>query len=466
MQTDEREGGETMILRTKLFGTTFEFADVKELLAKANEEKSGDRQAGIAAGSAAERVAARYVLAEVPLSVIRENPAVPYDEDEVTRVIDDGINEAIYDEVKGWTMGDFREWLLDDHTTGDMIRRVSNALTGEMVAGVTKLMSNLDLIHAAGKIQVTAHCNNTIGLRGTLASRNQPNHPTDSVEGIRATLYEGLSFGSGDSVIGINPSDDSVGSVARLLEMTYDVIQKWEIPTQNCVLAHVTTQMEAMRQGAPVGLVFQSLAGSQKAMEAFGVGVAMIDEAYAMAQKHCWTAGPNYLYFETGQGTALSADAHYGADQLVMEARIYGMARRWKPFQVNTVVGFIGPEYLYDAVQITRAGLEDHFMGKLTGISMGCDACYTNHAKATQNDIENLAVLLSAAGCNYFMGVPMGDDAMLSYQCTSYHDAPSLRQTLGLRPLPEFEAWMEGLGLIRDGRLTDQAGDASFFLAR
>ncbi|WP_141002775.1 ethanolamine ammonia-lyase subunit EutB [Nocardioides humi] len=455
-----------MILRTKLFGTTFEFADVKELLAKANEEKSGDRQAGIAAGSAAERVAARYVLAEVPLSVIRENPAVPYDEDEVTRVIDDGINEAIYDEVKGWTMGDFREWLLDDHTTGDMIRRVSNALTGEMVAGVTKLMSNLDLIHAAGKIQVTAHCNNTIGLRGTLASRNQPNHPTDSVEGIRATLYEGLSFGSGDSVIGINPSDDSVGSVARLLEMTYDVIQKWEIPTQNCVLAHVTTQMEAMRQGAPVGLVFQSLAGSQKAMEAFGVGVAMIDEAYAMAQKHCWTAGPNYLYFETGQGTALSADAHYGADQLVMEARIYGMARRWKPFQVNTVVGFIGPEYLYDAVQITRAGLEDHFMGKLTGISMGCDACYTNHAKATQNDIENLAVLLSAAGCNYFMGVPMGDDAMLSYQCTSYHDAPSLRQTLGLRPLPEFEAWMEGLGLIRDGRLTDQAGDASFFLAR
>jgi ethanolamine ammonia-lyase large subunit len=455
-----------MRLRTKLFGTTYDFGSIKEVLAKANEEKSGDRQAGIAAASVAERVAARYVLAEVPLSVIRENPAVPYDEDEVTRVIDDAVNEAIFDEIKGWTVGDFREWLLDDHTTGDMVHRISNALTGEMVAGVTKLMSNLDLIHAASKIRVSAHCNNTIGLPGTLASRNQPNHPTDSVDGIRATLYEGLAFGSGDSVIGINPVDDTVGSVSRLLEMTYDVIQKWEIPTQNCLLAHVTTQMEAMRQGAPVGLVFQSLAGSEKAMDAFGVSVGMMDEAYAMAQKHCWTAGPNYMYFETGQGTALSADAHYGADQLVMEARIYGMAKRWKPYQVNTVVGFIGPEYLYDAVQITRAGLEDHFMGKLTGISMGCDACYTNHAKATQNDIENLAVLLSAAGCNYFMGVPMGDDTMLSYQCTSYHDAPSLRQTLGLRPLPEFEAWMEGLGLIENGRLTDKAGDASFFLAR
>lgn len=455
-----------MLLRTKLFGETHEFADVKEVLAKANEEKSGDQQAGIAARTAAERVAARLVLAEIPLGVIRENPAVPYDDDEVTRVIDDAVNETVFGEIRGWTVGDFREWLLADTTTGDMIRRVSTALTGEMVAGVTKLMSNLDLIHAAGKIRVSAHCQNTIGLPGTLASRNQPNHPTDSVDGIRATIYEGLAFGSGDSVIGINPSDDSVGSVSRLLEMTYDVIQTWQIPTQNCLLAHVTTQMEAMRRGAPVGLVFQSLAGSQKAMDAFGVSVAMMDEAYAMAQKYCWTAGPNYMYFETGQGTALSADAHYGADQLVMEARIYGMAKRWKPFQVNTVVGFIGPEYLYDAVQITRAGLEDHFMGKLTGISMGCDACYTNHAKATQNDIENLAVLLSAAGCNYFMGVPMGDDAMLSYQCTSYHDAPSLRQTLGLRPLPEFERWMEDLGLIKDGRLTARAGDASFFLQR
>ena len=455
-----------MLLRTKLFGTTYEFATVKEVLAKANEEKSGDRQAGIAADSVAERVAARYVLSELDLQTLRENPAVPYEDDEVTRVIDAGVNEAIFREIKGWKVGDLREWLLADTTDGDMISRVSKGMTAEMVAAVTKLMSNLDLVLGAKKIRITAHCNNTIGLPGTLASRNQPNHPTDSVEGIRASIYEGLSLGSGDSVIGINPSDDSTGSVARLLEMTQEVIDRWEIPTQNCVLAHVTTQMEALKRGAPMGLKFQSLAGSQKANESFGIDVDLLDEAHDMAKRYCNSAGPNYLYFETGQGTALSADAHYDADQLVMEARNYGLAKRYSPYQVNTVVGFIGPEYLYDSVQITRAGLEDHFMGKLTGISMGCDACYTNHARATQNDIENLAVLLSAAGCNYFMGVPMGDDAMLSYQCTSYHDAPSLRQALDLRPIPEFEAWMEDIGLMADGKLTAKAGDASFFLQR
>ena len=455
-----------MLLRTKLFGTTYEFASVKEVLAKANEEKSGDRQAGIAADSVAERVAARYVLAELDLQTLRENPAVPYEDDEVTRVIDDAVNESIFREIRGWKVGDLREWILADTTDGAMISRVSQALTGEIVAGVTKLMSNLDLVLGAKKIRITAHCNNTIGLPGTLASRNQPNHPTDSVEGIRASIYEGLSLGSGDSVIGINPSDDSTGSVARLLEMTQEVIDRWEIPTQNCVLAHVTTQMEALKRGAPMGLMFQSLAGTQKANESFGIDVDLLDEAYDMAKRYCNTAGPNYMYFETGQGTALSADAHYDADQLVMEARNYGLAKRYSPYQVNTVVGFIGPEYLYDSVQITRAGLEDHFMGKLTGISMGCDACYTNHARATQNDIENLAVLLSAAGCNYFMGVPMGDDAMLSYQCTSYHDAPSLRQALDLRPIPQFEAWMEDIGLMSDGKLTAKAGDASFFLQR
>ncbi len=455
-----------MLLRTKLFGHTYEFADIKDLLAKANEEKSGDQQAGIAARSAAERVAARHVLAEVPLSALRENPVVPYDEDEVTRAIDDAVNERIYDEIKGWTVGDFREWLLSNKTTSADIRRISNALTGEMVAGVTKLMGNLDLVVAARKIRVVTHNANTMGLPGTLASRLQPNHPTDSVDGIRAAVYEGLSFGSGDSVIGINPSDDTVGSVSRLLEMTWDVIDKWEVPTQNCVLAHVTTQMEAMKRGAPVGLVFQSIAGSQKAMESFGVSVGLLDEAYDLAKKHCVTAGPNYMYFETGQGSALSADAHHGADQLVLEARNYAIAKRWQPFQVNTVVGFIGPEYLYDSVQIIRAGLEDHFMGKLTGISMGCDVCYTNHAKADQNSNDNLAVLLASAGVNFIMGIPMGDDAMLSYQTTSYHDAPSLRQALGLRPLPEFEAWMEEVGLWKDGQLTDIAGDASFFLKR
>ena len=455
-----------MLLRTKLYGVTYEFGSIKELLAKANEEKSGDRGAGIAADSVAERVAARGVLAEVPLEVLRANPVVPYEEDEVTRVIDDAVNETIFAEIKGWKVGEFREWLLADTTTGDMIKRVSNALTGEIVAGVTKLMSNMDLMLAARKIRISAHCNNTIGVDGRLASRNQPNHPTDSVEGIRAAIYEGLSYGSGDSVIGINPSDESLASVASLLEMTQEIIDRWEIPTQNCVLAHVTTQMEALRKGAPMGLLFQSIAGSQKANEAFGIDVALLDEGYELAKRYCTSAGPNYYYFETGQGTALSADAHYDADQLVMEARNYGLAKRYDPYQVNTVVGFIGPEYLYDSVQITRAGLEDHFMGKLTGISMGCDACYTNHAVAAQNDIENLAVLLSAAGCNYFMGVPMGDDAMLSYQCTSYHDAPSLRQLLGLRPLEEFEVWMEELGLMRNGVLTDKAGDASFFLQR
>jgi len=455
-----------MLLRTKLFGKMYEFGSIKELLAKANEEKSGDRQAGIAATSVTERVAAKFVLAELPLWALYENPAVPYDEDEVTRVIHDQVNMTIYNEIKDWTVGELREWIMKDTTTPQMIRRASNGFTAEMVAAVAKLMSNMDLIYGASKARVTAHCANTIGLPGTLASRNQPNHPTDSVEGIRATIYEGLSYGSGDSVIGINPVDDSLGSVVRLLEMTYDVIQKWGIPTQNCLLAHVTTQMEAMKRGAPVGMVFQSLAGSQKGNESFGVSVGMLDEAYEMAKKYAWTAGPNYMYFETGQGSELSADAHHGADQLVMEARCYGLAKRYHPFQVNTVVGFIGPEYLYDSVQITRAGLEDHFMGKLYGIPMGVDACYTNHAKATQNDIENLSVLLTSAGCNYFMGVPLGDDVMLSYQCTSFHDAASLRQLMGLRPLPEFEAWMENLGLIKDGKLTDKAGDASFFLQK
>jgi ethanolamine ammonia-lyase large subunit len=456
----------TSRLAVTLFGHRHEFRDIKDVLAKANEEKSGDQLAGVAAESAAERMAARYVLSEVTLETLRQNPAAPYEEDEVTRVIDDAVNEAVFAEIKGMQVGELREWLLADTTTEDMIKRLSNGLTSEMVAAVTKLMSNLDLMLAASKIHVVKHATNTIGLPGTLGSRCQPNNQTDSVEGIRAAIYEGLSFGSGDSVIGINPSDDSLGSVAQLLEMTYEVITRWEIPTQNCVLAHVSTQMEAMRKGAPVGLVFQSLAGSEKGNESFGINVQMLDEAYALAKRYSVATGPNFMYFETGQGAELSADAHHGADQVVMEARCYGFAKRWDPFQLNTVVGFIGPEYLYDATQITRAGLEDHFMGKLTGISMGADVCYTNHARSTQNELENLAVLLGAAGVNYIMGIPMGDDSMLSYQSSSYHDAPSLRQLLGLRPLPEFEAWMEDIGLLRDGRLTEKAGDASFFLGR
>jgi ethanolamine ammonia-lyase large subunit len=455
-----------MLLRTKLHGRTYEFPDIRLLMGKANEDKSGDQLAGVAASTAAERVAARLVLAELPLWVLRENPAVPYDQDEVTRVIQDAVAPEVYAEIKDWTVGAFREWLLADTTTNAMIRRVSTGLTSEMVAAVTKLMSNLDLVYAANKIKVTAHCNNTIGAPGTLSSRLQPNHPTDSPEAIRAEIYEGLSYGCGDSVIGINPADDSVASVSRLLDMTYEIIKTWEIPTQNCVLAHVTTQMKCMQAGAPVGLVFQSICGSQKGNESFGISVGMLDEAYELAKKSCFPAGPNYMYFETGQGSALSADAHNGWDQLTLEARNYGLAKRYDPFQVNTVVGFIGPEYLYDARQIQRAGLEDHFMGKLTGVPMGVDACYTNHARADQNAIENLAVLLTAAGCNYFMAIPMGDDSMLSYQTTSYHDTATLRQLFKIRPAREFETWLESIGMMKNGILSEKAGDPTFFLKR
>jgi len=455
-----------MLLRTKLHGRTYEFTDIRLLMGKANEEKSGDQLAGVAAESAAERIAARLVLAEVPLWALYETPAIPYDQDEVTRVIRDAVDTEVYNEVKDWTVGELREWLLADTTTEDMIHRVSNGLTAEIIAAVTKLMSNLDLIYAASKIRVTAHCNNTIGAPGTLSSRLQPNHPTDSAEAIRAEIYEGLSYGAGDSVIGINPSDDSYSSVSRLLDMTYGIIKDWEIPTQNCILAHVTTQMKCMKAGSPLGLVFQSISGSQKGCESFGISVGMLDEAYELARMHCFPSGPNFMYFETGQGSALSADAHNGWDQLTLEARNYGLAKRYHPFQVNTVVGFIGPEYLYDARQIQRAGLEDHFMGKLTGIPMGVDACYTNHARADQNSIENLAVLLAAAGCNYFMAIPMGDDSMLSYQSTSYHDTPTLRQLFKSRPAAEFEAWLESLGLMKNGTLTEIAGDPTFFLRR
>jgi len=444
----------------------YQFKNVKEVLAKANEEKSGDRLAGIIAESMEERIAAKHVLANLTVADLRNNPVIPYEQDEVTRIIQDDVNERIYSEIAQWTLSDLREWILCDETSGDDIKRVSRGLTSEVVAGVAKLMTNLDLVYGASKIRIQAHCNTTIGLPGTLSARLQPNHPTDSPAGIKASIFEGLSYGSGDCVIGINPSDDSLSSVSRLFELTHDVITAWEIPTQNSVLAHITTQREALKRGAPVSMLFQSLAGSEKANQGFGISVGMLDEAYELAKQYCNSTGPNYFYFETGQGTELSANAHEDTDQLTMEARCYGLAKRYQPFIVNTVVGFIGPEYLYDSVQITRAGLEDHFMGKLTGIPMGCDACYTNHAKATQNDIENLAVLLTSAGCCYFIGVALGDDIMLSYQCTSYHDTASLRQLLGLRPIPEFEAWMENLGLMKNGILTEKAGDASFFLGR
>ena len=454
-----------MILKTKLFGHVYEFKSVREVMAKANEEKSGDKLAGIAAETAEERVAAKYVLSNLTLNDLRNNPAVPYEEDEVTRIIQDDVNEQIFNKMKNWTVAEFREWLLDESTTGEMIRRASKGITSEIVAGVCKLMSNLDLIYAAKKMRVSAHCNTTIGLPGTFSSRLQPNHTTDDPKGIMASMMEGLSLGCGDAVIGLNPVDDSVESVARILKMFDEFKNKWEVPTQICVLAHVTTQTEAaQRFGAPLDLMFQSIAGSQKGNEAFGLTAAMLEEGRQTMLTNSTATGPNVMYFETGQGSELSSEAHNGWDQVTMEARCYGFAKRFQPFLVNTVVGFIGPEYLYDSKQVTRAGLEDHFMGKLTGIPMGCDACYTNHMKADQNDIENLATLLVAAGCNYIMGVPEGDDCMLMYQCTGYHEAAALREVFGLRPIKEFDQWLEKMGFSENGKLTKLAGDASVFM--
>ncbi len=332
------------------------------------------------------------------------------------------------------------------------------------MAAVAKIMSNMDLVYAAKKIKVTAHCNTTIGEPGTLSVRLQPNHPTDDPDGILASLMEGLSYGIGDAVLGLNPVDDSVESVTKVLKRFNEFKEKWQIPTQTCVLAHVTTQMEAIRKGAPADLIFQSIAGSEKGNEAFGFTAATIEEARQLALKEGTATGPNVMYFETGQGSELSSDAHHGADQVTMEARCYGFAKRFQPFLVNTVVGFIGPEYLYDAKQVIRAGLEDHFMGKLSGLPMGCDACYTNHMKADQNDIENLAVLLATAGCTYFMGIPHGDDVMLNYQTTGYQETATLRELLGVKPIKPFEEWMEKMGIIENGKLTRRAGDASIFL--
>ena len=434
-------------------------------MAKANEEKSGDRLAGLAAESSEERVAAKVVLSNITLEDLRNNPAVPYEIDEVTRIIQDDVNEKIYSEIKHWTVSEFREWILDENTTGADIRRISRGLTSEMVAAVAKLMSNMDLIYGARKIKVTAHCNTTIGEKGTLSARLQPNHPTDDPDGIMASLLEGLTFGVGDAVLGLNPVDDSVESVTKVLKRFDEIKRKFKIPTQTCVLAHVTTQMEAIRQGAPTDLIFQSIAGSEKGNEAFGFNAATIEEARQLALKQGTATGPNVMYFETGQGSELSSDAHHGVDQVTMEARCYGFAKRFQPFLVNTVVGFIGPEYLYDSKQVIRAGLEDHFMGKLTGIPMGCDACYTNHMKADQNDIENLAVLLTTAGCTYFMGIPHGDDVMLNYQTTGYHETAALREMFGLTAIKEFQDWLVEMGFVdENGKLTKKAGDASVLL--
>ncbi len=450
-----------MKLKTTLLGKTYGFSSVKDVLAKANEEKTGDKLAGLAAETAQERVAAKVVLSELTLQDLRENPAVPYEEDEVTRIIQDDVNEPAYRKIQNWTVAELRHYLLSENTTADDIGKIRNGLTSEMVAAVCKLMSNLDLIYAAAKMPVTAHCNTTIGLPGTLSCRLQPNHTTDDPEGITASVLEGLSFGAGDAVIGLNPVTDSPQQVAKVLHRFEEIKEHWDIPTQICVLAHVTAQMKAVENGAPCDLIFQSIAGSQKGNEAFGFSGQTLADAQALLQQKGTAEGPNVMYFETGQGSELSSNAHYDTDQVTMEARCYGFAKRYKPFLVNTVVGFIGPEYLYDARQVTRAGLEDHFMGKLTGISMGCDCCYTNHMKADQNDIENLATLLTVAGCNYFMGIPHGDDIMLNYQTTGFRETATLRELTGKTAIPEFQKWLEKMGFTENGKLTKKAGDGS-----
>jgi ethanolamine ammonia-lyase large subunit len=439
-------------LSTTIGHKSYSFESLKVLLAKASPARSGDALAGIAAADDEERVAAQFVLADVPLAHLLEEPLIPYESDEVTRLIVDTHDAAAFAQVADMTVGQFRDWLLCYETTGELLSALAPGLTPEMVAAVSKLMRNQDLILVASKCRVVTRFRNTIGLPGRLSIRLQPNHPTDDLVGIGASILDGLLYGCGDAVIGINPATDSVETVARLLGMLTELIETYRIPTQSCVLAHVTTQLAAMEQGAPVDLVFQSIAGTEAANASFGVNLKLLEEAQDAAHSLArGTLGNNVMYFETGQGSCLSAGAHHGVDQQTLEARAYAVARRFAPLLVNTVVGFIGPEYLYDGKQIIRAGLEDHFCGKLLGVPMGCDVCYTNHAEADQDDMDNLLTLLAVAGCNYFMGVPGADDIMLNYQSTSFHDSHYLRQLLGLRPAPEFEAWLEEMRIARGG---------------
>ncbi len=437
------------VYRHTIGSTTYRFNGLGDLLAKASPARSGDQLAGIAAVDAAERVAAQMALADLPLTTFLNETVVPYASDDVTRLIIDTHQPAALAPVAHLTVGDFRNWLLGDTADATALAALAPGLTPEMAAAVSKLMRIQDLILVGHKCRVVTAFRNTIGLAGRMATRLQPNHPTDDPTGVAASILDGLLYGSGDAVIGINPASDSTAAVITLLRMLDDIIQSYRIPTQSCVLAHVTTQLEAITQGAPVDLVFQSIAGTQAANAGFGVTLDLLGEARdaALSLKR-GTLGDNVMYFETGQGSALSANAHYGVDQQTLEARAYAVARHFKPLLVNTVVGFIGPEYLYNGKQIIRAGLEDHCCGKLLGLPMGCDVCYTNHAEADQDDMDVLLTLLGAAGCNYIMGIPGSDDIMLNYQTTSFHDALYIRQVLGLRPAPEFEAWLHQLGIF------------------
>jgi ethanolamine ammonia-lyase large subunit len=431
---------------------TYGFRDLKDLLAKATPLRSGDLLAGVAATSAEERVVAQMALADLPLTTFLNEAVVPYESDEVTRLIIDRHDAAAFKPISHLTVGDFRNWLLGDETDSDALSMVATGITPEMAAAVCKLMRNQDLILVAQKCSVVTAFRGTIGLPGRLSTRLQPNHPTDDAAGIAASLLDGLLYGSGDAVIGINPATDNVAQVVRLVGMLGEIIERYAIPTQSCVLTHVTNTLEAINRGAPVDLVFQSIAGTEAANRGFGIDLKLLEEAYSAAQSlGRGSIGHNVMYFETGQGSALSSNSHHGVDQQTCEARAYAVARRFKPLLVNSVVGFIGPEYLYDGKQIIRAGLEDHFCGKLMGLPMGIDVCYTNHAEADQNDMDVLLTLLGVAGCTFVMGVPGSDDIMLNYQSTSFHDALYARRVLGLRPAPEFEAWLQSMQIVTRG---------------
>ena len=437
---------------------TYHFASLAQLMAKATPLRSGDVLAGIAASTAEERVAAQRALAEVPLTRFLEEWLIDYERDEVTRLIAAQHDLAAFAPIAGMCVGEFRDWLLSEAADTAALTALQRGLTPEMVAAVSKIMRVQDLILVAKKCQVVTRFRNTVGLPGRLSTRLQPNHPTDDLSGIAASLVDGLLYGNGDATIGINPATDNVPAVSRLLHMLDEVISHYEIPTQSCVLTHVTNTLQLIEQGAPVDLVFQSIAGTQRANESFGISLSLLKEAHeAGLSLKRGTVGNQLMYFETGQGSALSAGAHHGVDQQTCETRAYAVAREFNPFLVNTVVGFIGPEYLYDGKQIIRAGLEDHFCAKLLGVPMGCDICYTNHAEANQDDMDVLLTLLGNAGLNFIMGIPGSDDVMLNYQTTSFHDALYARRVLGLKPAPEFEAWLERMGIFdQQGRIALQ----------
>ena len=430
------------------------FRSLADLMAKATPLRSGDQLAGVAASSAEERVAAQILLADVPLRRFLDEPLIPYETDEVTRLILDSHDETAFTPVAGLTVGQFRDWLLRYETDHELLTALAPGLTPEMVAAVAKIMGNQDLILVAKKCRVITAFRSTIGLPGHLSVRLQPNHPTDDPHGIAASVLDGLLYGCGDAVIGINPATDSAPAVETLLRLLDELIHRYKIPTQSCILAHVTTALQCMERGAPVDLVFQSIAGTEAANKSFGISLSLLKEAREAALSlDRGTVGNNVMYFETGQGSCLSANAHHGLDQQTCEARAYAVARAFSPLLVNTVVGFIGPEYLYDGKQIIRAGLEDHFCGKMLGLPMGVDVCYTNHAEADQDDMDTLLTLLGVAGCNFIMGIPGADDIMLGYQSTSFHDSHFLRQALGLRPAPEFEKWLEKMKITENRRL-------------